>query len=76
VSVGADLALMPEVDARAALRGRCVRLRVLAPVGTWLGVGRLRVLRAKEVDDVLRRTQDDMGVVELLCGYESYERMP
>lgn len=59
-----DLTLMPEVQARAALTGRRVRFIVLAPVGAALGVGVLRVLRAKELDDT----------VELVCGYESYQR--
>lgn len=59
-----DLTLMPEVQARAALAGGCARLSVLAPVGTWAGVGALRVLRTTECD----------GGVELVCGYESYER--
>jgi hypothetical protein len=59
-----DLTLMPDVDARAALAGRPVRLVVLAPFGSWLGVGTLRVLRAKE----------RAGCVELVCGYESYQR--
>jgi len=58
-----DLTLMPEVHARAALAGRRVRLSVLAPVGGWLGVGTLRVLRTTERD----------GAIELVCGYESYE---
>jgi hypothetical protein len=57
-----DLTLMPEVDARAALAGRCVRLSVLAPVGGWLGVGTLRVLRTTERD----------GGIELVCGYDAY----
>jgi hypothetical protein len=59
-----DLTLMPEVHARAALAGRRVRLSVLAPVGDWLGRGTLRVLRTTERD----------GAIELVCGYESYER--
>jgi hypothetical protein len=59
-----DLTLMPEVQARAALAGRRLRLSVLAPVGSWLGVGSLRVLRATERDDE----------IDLVCGYESYER--
>ena len=59
----ADLTLMPEVQARAALRGRRVRLCVLAPLGNWLGVGVLRVLRARELGDT----------VELVCGYEAYD---
>jgi|HubBroStandDraft_1064217.scaffolds.fasta_scaffold741404_1 hypothetical protein len=57
-----DLTLMPEVQARAALAGRRLRLSVLAPVGPALGVGTLRVLRTTERDDY----------VELVCGYESY----
>jgi len=59
-----DLTLMPEVCARAALAGRRVCLSVLAPVGGALGRGTLRVLRTTERDDA----------IELVCGYESYER--
>jgi hypothetical protein len=59
-----DLTLMPEVAARAALAGRRLRLSVLAPVGPILGVGTLRVLRATERDDL----------IDLVCGYESYDR--
>lgn len=55
---------MPEVAARAALAGRRLRLSVLAPVGPALGVGTLRVLRATEHDDT----------IDLVCGYESYDR--
>jgi hypothetical protein len=55
---------MPEVAARAALAGRRLRLSVLAPVGPTLGVGTLRVLRATEHDDL----------IDLICGYESYDR--
>lgn len=57
-----DLTLMPEVEARAMLAGRPLRMRVLAPVGPTLGVGTLRVLRATEHD----------GGFDLICGYESY----
>ncbi len=56
---------MPEVAARAALAGRRLHLSVLAPVGPVLGVGILRVLRATEQDDV----------IDLVCGYESYDRI-
>ena len=63
MSMDPDLTLMPEVQARAALAGRAVRLSVLAPVGSPLGVGRLRVLRAVERDEL----------IELICGYDSYE---
>lgn len=59
-----DLTLMPLVQARAALSGRALRLRVLAPLGNWLGVGTLRVLRAIERE----------GEIDLVCGYESYYR--
>jgi len=55
---------MPEVAARAALAGRRVHLSVLAPVGPALGVGTLRVLRVIERDDL----------IDLVCGYESYDR--
>lgn len=59
-----DLTLMPFVQARAALAGRSLRLSVLAPVGNWLGVGTLRVLRATEREQYM----------DLVCGYESYHR--
>lgn len=59
----ADVTLMTEVQARAALAGRRLRVCVLAPVGEWLGCGRLRVLRAAENE----------GTMELVCGYESYQ---
>jgi hypothetical protein len=59
-----DVILMPEVQARAVLSGRRLHLRVLAPLGSWAGVGSLRVLRAIERD----------GAIELDCGYESYVR--
>ncbi len=60
----ADVTLMTEVQARAALAGRRLRVSVLAPVGDWLGYGSLRVLRASE----------QAGTMELVCGYESYRR--
>jgi hypothetical protein len=59
-----DLTLMPEVAARAALAGRRLRLSVLAPVGPSLGVGTLRVLRATEREDT----------IDLVCGYDAYDR--
>lgn len=66
-----NLTLMPEVDARAALAGRRVRFSVLAPIGAWAGCGTLRVLRA--IPLLGEAGNDGM---ELICGYESYERMP
>lgn len=59
-----DLILMPELDARRALRDRPVSLSVLAPVGSYAGRGVLRVLRARPIEER----------IELVCGYESYER--
>ena len=59
-----DLTLMSLVQARKALGSRRLRLSVLAPVGNWLGVGTLRVLRATEHEDFM----------DLVCGYESYHR--
>ena len=64
-----DLTLMPEVDARAALADRRVQFSVLAPVGAWAGRGTLRVLRATPTDS------GDGEIVELVCGYEGYERL-
>ncbi len=60
-----QLVLMPEVDARRALAGQAVSLSVLAPVGHYAGRGALRVLRVRP-----RET----GGIELVCGYEAYER--
>lgn len=59
------LVLMPEVDARRALASQTVALRVLAPVGHYAGRGTLRVLRVRPHGEV----------VELVCGYEAYERV-
>jgi hypothetical protein len=62
-----DWALAPHVDATRALRDRSLHLVVLAPRGSWIGRGTLRVLRV--------RSQEDDSI-ELTAGYESYERMP
>lgn len=62
-----DLVLLPEVDARRALSGHDVMLRVLAPVGHYAGRGTLRVLRVRPM------TKGDGRGVELVCGYEAYE---
>ena len=61
-----DLVLMPEAQARRRLDGRRVRFSVLFPVGNVAGRGVLRVLRVRQCED---------GAVELVCGYESYERL-
>jgi hypothetical protein len=59
------LSLLPEREARAALAGRALRLRMLLPPFRALGVGTLRVLRVSERDDH----------VELTAGYDRYERV-
>jgi len=58
-----DVVLLPEVQARRALRDRRIRLQVLAPYGSSTGCGTLRVLRLKMNED---------KSVELTVGYESY----
>jgi hypothetical protein len=60
-----DLVLMPETQARRALSGQKMLLRVLAPVGAYAGCGTLRVLRMRPHGDA----------VELVCGYEAYDRI-
>jgi len=56
--------MMTDVQARRAVGDRRVRICVLAPVGTWMGSGALRVLRVRALDDGL----------DLTLGYESYVR--
>ena len=60
-----DLVLMPEVQARRALSAHDIAFSVLAPVGSYAGCGTLRVLRVRA----------QAGRVELICGYESYDRI-
>jgi hypothetical protein len=62
--VNDDLTFLPEVQARRALGGRPMRLKVLAPFGAWVGCGVLRVLRVRA------HPYDDE--VEVTVGYESY----
>jgi hypothetical protein len=61
--VNEELVLVPEHQARRALRKRSLRLQVLAPNGAWIGCGALRVLRVKLSED---------GPTEIVAGYESY----
>jgi hypothetical protein len=61
--VNEELILVPEVQARRALRNYALRLQVLAPHGAWLGYGALRVLRLKINED---------RSAEIVAGYESY----
>ncbi len=62
-----EFTLVPEVDARRALREHRLRFSVLAPYGAWIGCGTLRVLRLQMIDD-------ESAV--LTVGYESYRRLP
>jgi hypothetical protein len=62
--VNEELILVPEVQARRALRKQPLRIHVLAPHGAWIGCGTLRVLRLK--------IQEDRSA-ELTVGYESYQ---
>ncbi|HEY8298761.1 MAG TPA: hypothetical protein VIG32_12160 [Candidatus Baltobacteraceae bacterium] len=59
---------MPETDARRALSGRALVFSVLAPVGSYAGVGTLRVLRVRVVPGAPLEPER----IELACGYESY----
>lgn len=72
------MVLVPEVEARRVLRDRRIRLRVLAPYGSWVGCGRLRVLRLTllpERGEVESKGQHngDESEVELTVGYEAYQ---
>ncbi|MDP9018646.1 MAG: hypothetical protein M3N19_10035 [Candidatus Eremiobacteraeota bacterium] len=68
----AEFSLMEHVEARRLLgaaapsSGRVVKFSVLHPVYPSLGCGQLRVLRIRE---------PDASVLEVICGYESYERV-
>jgi len=59
------LTFATEVEARASLRGHAITMRLLRPPFAALGAGELRVLRATERN----------GRVELVVGYERYERL-
>jgi hypothetical protein len=62
-----DLVLMTDVAARRSVARRPLRVRVLAPLGGWLGCGKLRVLRVKP-------SAVENGLA-LTLGYESYEKI-
>lgn len=64
-----DVVMMPWTQARAALAGHSLRVRVLAPPYPAAGVGTLRLLRVA----VLGGAHD--GAYELTCGYDGYERL-
>jgi hypothetical protein len=61
--VNEELILVPEVQARRALRKCPLRLQILAPSGAWIGCGTLRVLRVKI---------NEGQPTEIAAGYESY----
>lgn len=60
--------LVPEVDARRALRGRRIRMHVVAPIGPWIGCGKLRVLRIRQIHG---ETEE---IAEMAVGYEAYRQ--
>ncbi len=60
-----SLALMPFTDARELLGGARVRLHMLLPPYAAVGLGVLRVLRARERD----------GAMEIVAGYDGYARL-
>jgi hypothetical protein len=60
------LTMLPEVEARRLLAGVPLTLAVLRPPYPALGVGALRVLRVRETA---------AGPLELIAGYDNYERL-
>ncbi len=60
------LSMMPEVQARRRLAGHRLVFAILRPPYPALGVGVLRVLRVRENAD---------AVLEVIAGYDNYERL-
>jgi len=60
------LTMLPEVEARRLLAGVPLTLDVLRPPYPALGVGTLRVLRVREIP---------AAPLELIAGYDNYERL-
>jgi hypothetical protein len=60
------LTMLPEVEARRLLGGIPLTLQVLRPPYPALGVGALRVLRVREIP---------AAPLELIAGYDNYERL-
>ena len=60
-----ELINLPYATALERLRGRDVRLRVLAPPYPGIGVGTLHVVRAEDKD----------GGIELVVTYDDYQRI-
>jgi hypothetical protein len=68
--MAADLAMLPLSGALAALGDRPLRIRMLTPPYPALGMGALRCLRVRP----LGGAHD--GALELVAGYDGYERLP
>jgi hypothetical protein len=62
----ADLVLVPWNEAHAALAGRRIAFRVLAPPYPAVGGGTLRVLRVRASGE---------APLDVICGYERYRRL-
>jgi len=60
--------LLPEVEARRALRGRRIRMQMLVPIGPWIGCGKLRVLRLHIAPG------ENEEIAEMAVGYEAYRQ--
>jgi hypothetical protein len=60
------LTMLPEVEARRLLAGVAMTIDVLRPPYPALGVGTLRVLRVRELAP---------AVLEVIVGYDNYERL-
>ena len=60
-----ELPMTALVETRAILGPRAVRLRMLLPPYPALGCGVLRALRITEQSEI----------IEIVAGYESYERL-
>lgn len=60
------LTMLPEVQARRLLAGHPMTLAVLQPPYPALGVGTLRVLRVRETA---------ASILEVVAGYDNYERL-
>jgi hypothetical protein len=70
--VPTDLVLVSEVQARRILRDHRIRLLVLAPYGSWMGCGTLRVLRLR-FDESDETCPPRSRGVEMTVGYEWYQ---
>jgi hypothetical protein len=66
----ADLAMLPLGAALGALGDRPIRLRMLTPPYPALGAGALRCLR------VGQGSGEHDGALEVIAGYDRYERLP